>query len=595
MRNPYSVHFNEFYQWLLALWRKRICRIFLGIYGVFAFVIPIYSQNITDIYAELKIQPQLSIDDAKIYKRLFDGINAPRPPTFDKDINALKNKSLIPTIYYARYTSAQSAGYQQLCDFMAKYPDYPDAIVIYKLALKKKPKAAKCNLQAPIKSYLDPDILIDFRPNFESTGVEGGILEDMHNRKILGLLKEKKFNQALAYIRSIANQVKPENLGLYYANIIQRFYREGHYESAIDFTVESFRFAPKNSYIASWWAGLAAWQLEQHEVSYKFFEQTMASDDKWLAAGAAFWVGRNLTRLGEVENVNAYFAHALNTAPFSFYGQLAAEILGENYTANSKNSPNFNAAHFEKMYKNPTIKRIFALCELNRFDDANRELRPIIGRLTSESAENLLFFMNKLNVNFASLKLAEHLERVSQQVFVDSLFPLQPNLIDSKAPLSPLVYGVIRQESAFITHAKSPVGAIGLMQVMPGTANLVAQKPLKRNEVADPKTNVGLGTKYLNQLLNLKDVEGNIFYSLAGYNAGIGNVRRWGDVMPNSNDPLIYIESIPIRETRIYLERVMANYWVYSNLLNADLSSRKDIAEGRMPKLILNQLSQNKP
>ena len=446
-----------------------------------------------------------------------------------------------------------------------------------------------CVLQAPTKANLEPEILIDFRPNFESTGVEGGINEDNHNRKILGLLKNNQFTQAVSFVRSIANSTKPENLGLYYADIIQRFYRVGDYESAINFAVESFRFAPNHSYISSWWAGLAAWQLSQHDVSLKFFEQTMASDDKWLISGAAFWAGRNLIRLGDVEKLNDYLVAARDVAPFSFYGQLASEILGENHiNLNSKQAPNFDSANFAKLYKNPTIRRIFGLFEMGRYDEANRELRPLIGRLSAESAENILYFTTKLNINFASYKLAEHLERISAQVFVDALFPTQPNLINHENALSPLVYGVMRQESAFITTAKSSAGAMGLMQLMPETAKILAQKPLNKLQVTDPKTNVHLGTKYLNQLLNLKDVNGNIFYSLAGYNAGIGNVRRWGEKMPNSDDPLVYIESIPIRETRIYLERVMANYWVYGNLLNSDLSSRKDIAEGRMPKLILN-------
>ena len=124
----------------------RVGLIFSLLLGLFSPIIG-KSQNIVDIYNQLNIPAQISNDDAKNYKILFDTINDARPKNFDQIVQNLHNKSLIPTILYARYTSARSASYQQLCEFMRQYPDYPDSVVIYKLALSKKP--------APVAAKID--------------------------------------------------------------------------------------------------------------------------------------------------------------------------------------------------------------------------------------------------------------------------------------------------------------------------------------------------------------------------------------------------------------------------------------------------------
>ncbi len=547
------------------------------------------NDNLIDsIYREIGMNPILSKNDREIYKRFFSGINQPRGKNFDKDLAQLQNKLLVPSILFARYTSAQNASFDQLVKFMSHYPDYPDSVVIYKLAQKKQPKNNKTPIPAPVRAFLAPEILIDFRPDYTPNGQEEGLSENNNVRRVQGLLKEKNYNQALVFARSMVGRVKPENIGEIYGEIISRFYRDGHYLSARDFAIESFKFAPLHSMVASWWAGLAEWQLGDYQGALKFFEQTTLSDDKWLSAAASFWGARCLTQLEEFERVKDYYWTAYQTAPLSFYGQLAQEILGIEGQKEQVITPQYNRDILEKMVKNPTTARLFALMELGEYAIIDKEIRPLKGRLTAESAENLLYFTSRLNIPHTSLKLAEHLERISAKIFLESLYP-QRNNIDLNSTIAPLVHGVMRQESAFASDAKSTAGALGLMQLMPGTAKDVSGKKLKTAEILDSKTNINLGTKYLYQLLNLKDVNGNIFYSLAGYNAGIGNVRKWFDKMPDSTDPLVYIESIPIRETRIYLERVMANYWVYSGLFNADLSSRRDIAEGKMPHMFTQQ------
>lgn len=126
-----------------------------------------------------------------------------------------------------------------------------------------------------------------------------------------------------------------------------------------------------------------------------------------------------------------------------------------------------------------------------------------------------------------------------------------------------LVIAVIREESRFITKSKSSKGAVGLMQLMPGTAKEVAvwlKEDYAKADLLDPETNIRYGTWYLASLS--KEFSGNTVLTLAAYNAGIGRVQSWLDDWPK--DPNAYrIEEIPITETREYVEKVYRSYEKY--------------------------------
>jgi len=137
------------------------------------------------------------------------------------------------------------------------------------------------------------------------------------------------------------------------------------------------------------------------------------------------------------------------------------------------------------------------------------------------------------------------------------------------------VYGLTRQESRFVSYAKSGVGASGLMQVMPATAAWIAKKTgfseYRQNMIHQTETNVKLGTYYLRYTLDL--MSGQAAMATAAYNAGPGNARHWAPKKPMEG--AIYAETIPILETRQYVQKVMANTCFYSNSLGTKSVSLK--------------------
>lgn len=148
------------------------------------------------------------------------------------------------------------------------------------------------------------------------------------------------------------------------------------------------------------------------------------------------------------------------------------------------------------------------------------------------------------------------------------------------------VYGLMRQESRFVNHARSPVGAQGLMQIMPATARWIAQRlgvgRKAHTKMNDPDANIRFGTYYLRHLLD--SLEGSPVLATAGYNAGPGRARRWQAEVPLEGT--VYVETIPFTETREYVKKVLANAMYYSQRLgtpSTGLKERLGVIPGRTP------------
>jgi len=137
------------------------------------------------------------------------------------------------------------------------------------------------------------------------------------------------------------------------------------------------------------------------------------------------------------------------------------------------------------------------------------------------------------------------------------------------------VYGLIRQESRFITYARSGVGASGLMQVMPATAKWIAKrlgiKRFQPSTINQLETNIRFGTHYLRYSLDRMD--GQSLMATAGYNAGPSRPKRWAAAQPLEG--AIYAETIPFSETRDYVKKVMSNAYYYAQRLGTKAQTLK--------------------
>ena len=156
-----------------------------------------------------------------------------------------------------------------------------------------------------------------------------------------------------------------------------------------------------------------------------------------------------------------------------------------------------------------------------------------------------------------------------------------------------LIYAIVRAESAFDVEAESSAGARGLMQLLPGTAAVVADASGVSYEgsasLYEPRVNLAVGQAWLQMLASGPRAGHSLIHLLVAYNAGQTRLAGWvkNQLEPVSDDPILFIESIPVRETRSYVKKVLANLWAYRARLGQPSPSLRALAENRWPDIEL--------
>ena len=297
---------------------------------------------------------------------------------------------------------------------------------------------------------------------------------------------------------------------------------------------------------------------------------------------AYYWLGRTADARHDAAAARAAYTEAASW-PTTFYGQLAARALGEDDAAlaariRAAHDPGWTPQRALDFAGSENARAAALLVEWGE----PRRARSFILRLDELAADGTdRTLAARLAVGFGLPDLAVAIARragTSGVMLAEAGWPIAVD--PPKGSVEPaLALGLIRQESNFNTEAVSPVGARGLMQLMPGTAKAVAHQ-LGDSSVnitalsTDPAYNMRLGTTYLGDLL--EQFGGAVPYAVAGYNAGPGRVADWlatnGDPAAASGiDMIDWIELIPFAETRNYVQRVVENQVIYRALAGAVL------------------------
>lgn len=325
-----------------------------------------------------------------------------------------------------------------------------------------------------------------------------------------------------------------------------------------------------------------AWQvraeLRQATIDWK---HVSAAIDKMNDAQKAepvwvYWSGRAHQALGHTDQARAKFQSIVGD--LNFYGQLATEELGLTLSLPPQPQP-LTPLDMQDARTNAGLLRAVELFKLGWRPEAvpewNFALRGMNDRQLRAAAEFAreqhiydrvvnTSLLTKNEIDFSQRFIAPFEGRVTEQAQSINLDPAW-------------VYGLIRQESRFITDARSGVGASGLMQLMPATAKWVAKKidmhdfaPSRVNEF---EVNTVLGTNYLSIVLG--QLDGSQVLASAGYNAGPGRPRQWRSRLNASVEGAIFAETIPFTETRLYVKNVLSNATYYSMMFSGQPQSLK--------------------
>ena len=270
---------------------------------------------------------------------------------------------------------------------------------------------------------------------------------------------------------------------------------------------------------------------------------------------------------GEPSRHEARAALLKLAAPLHFYGQLAAEELGLRLPLPPA-PPALSAAERQAAAQHPGLTRALRLIELGLRSEGVREWNF---SLRGMGERELLAAAQRACDAQVWDRCINTSERTTQQIDLAQRYPMpfREQLVERAraAGLHPAdPYGLIRQESRFIQDARSGVGASGLMQLMPATAQWTARKlglAYHPQRINDMDLNLRLGMGYLRMVLD--DFGGALPLAAAAYNAGPGRPRRWRE--GGELDAAAWAESIPFNETRDYVKKVLANATVYARLM----------------------------
>jgi soluble lytic murein transglycosylase len=326
-----------------------------------------------------------------------------------------------------------------------------------------------------------------------------------------------------------------------------------------------------------------------------------------------FWIAYIQEELGQQEESIPIHEDIIFNHPLSYYGIMSAkklQILKPDSTAvsfyiNNSVSPKGNAALNVKELEDDHISSLVRLKAWAKIDNArmlNLELKRLNNHsmpalLVKNPSEKQLYLRSDLHIlnariiqfsgNYLSTfrylyEVLDRKEVLFNRQLLEILYP-RPYLEvltktlkgDSLDPI--VVLSLIRQESVFNPQARSPVGARGLMQLMPKTAQRF-KRSVRDKHLVNPEINIDLGTKYFKNLM--KRYDGNLVYVLSAYNAGESRVERWkGQYFDMDATILKNIEAIPFLETRNYVKLIFRNIFFYKLLIEqkGQLADAKEV------------------
>ncbi|MDR3511077.1 MAG: transglycosylase SLT domain-containing protein [Caulobacteraceae bacterium] len=303
-------------------------------------------------------------------------------------------------------------------------------------------------------------------------------------------------------------------------------------------------------------------------------------------ARALYWRGRAAEAMGDPGVAKAFYTDGARYLT-TFYGQLAAGragiqqiSLGHDPEPTPADRARFDSRELVRGARmlaaigDKELFRAFMLCMADNLPNG-QEYAMLVDMARGSGDQDLAMRVVRLG--------AQH-----GYVLPDRGYPVRSAPNSPEAAEAAMVFGITRQESGFDPYVRSPVGARGMMQLMPRTAEVIARRigePYGAGRLDDPDYNMRLGASYLGHMIN--NFSGSYVLAAAAYNAGPGRPAEWvgycGDPRTSSVDPVDFIECIPFSETRNYVMRVLEAAEVYRARLNggaAPLNLAADLKRG---------------
>jgi soluble lytic murein transglycosylase len=548
-----------------------------------------------DNLREADLPTVLARGEAAAYRRIFALQEERRWAEADREIRGLNDPLLLGAVEAQRYLHhGYRASYGELAAWLKAHGDEAEAKAIYLLALRRHPSGAPAPARPTVATLAPRSLDEDADP----AGADERALSAADRRQAAQLRRDVSAMAAREPRRAeltlagydAKHLLTPAQQDELRTEIAAGYLALGKVQEALSLSAATH--SPAFAAEAHWQAGLAAWRLGRYAEAGSHFQAVVRSpgQSSWTVAAAAYWAARVELRNRRPE-LFSYWLGIAAEHPRTFYGLLARRTLGVDLYFDFDNVP-FTALDADMLATAPAGRRALALLQVGEVARAEAELRALAPRAAPELLEALVAVADRANMPALSLQLAGLAAETDGRHRDPALYP-----VPRWMPLGgftvdrALLFAVMRQESQFLTNVHSNAGAVGLMQLMPATAHAMAKRAgvaLERGApahgaLAEPELNLTLAQEYITSLIEQDRIGGNLVLLAAAYNCGPGALQRWQSTPELAQDPLLFIESIPSRETRNFTLHVLANYWIYRQRLGQPTPDLDALAGGQWP------------
>jgi soluble lytic murein transglycosylase-like protein len=473
-------------------------------------------------------QPLPPSEAARI-RRIFALQRAGRVPAAVIETARLTDQTLLGHILADRYLAkASRATAADLARWLGRYADQPDACAIYALLLRKLPADAPKPAPPPSAS------LASAVPGADSG--HGGAAA------------------RAALLR-------------------------GNDSAALRIGRTAWEKSKGSDGASAYVAGLAAWRLRDAATAASLFGAASLAEGAGASqrAAAAYWAARAHLHDGDLAGWRNWLLRAA-ADPQTLHGMLARSLLGLHPQPSLPN-PTLAEADLEAVAATPHGRRAFALLQVGEPARAEAELRLLWAQSQSDAAleRAIALVADAAGLNHLVADLAEAAAGGAALLPVPALRPR------GGFSLNPaLVYAVAWVESRFETGASSAAGAHGLMQLTPVAAGAMGREAAAAYALRDPAQNLRLGQQYLTFLARPAFAGNDLLRVLASYNAGPSALLRW--TAARTDDPLMFIETIPVEQTRRFVSSTLVAAWNFAARFGAPTPSLDALAAGGWPR-----------
>lgn len=481
--------------------------------------------------------------------------------------------------------------FEVLSQFLENYPDHPKRKEIHDMAEKAKGRddeLAEIKKRKPFEHKAKRIRQPTPMPKAPARNAEEQRQANRLNQVIRTAIRSGDINQAqFVLVSQEASDIfSTYEIDEHLTKVARLYFNEGQDREALAILNEVT--GRNGDYLAeAWWiAGLASWRMKDYQKAKKFFEEITKRPKLPLdyILAAEFWLSRCSLALAEYDE---WYKPLFSLAQYNneYYGILAAETLGKLFTYDEKLRKN----KLENLLtKEDEGRRFTALMQLGHEEWAKEELEELL--LYSPFQDQLVLSWLASELGWFDLAHRES-EKLSRYNVNASLglprmqkgwVPKQGMYVDEALTLA-----IIRQESQFNSQARSSAGAQGLMQVTRQTKEETVKiyNDNVQYDLLDPQDNIYIGQRYIKYLLSDNQFNQNLFLSLAAWNAGPSKARRWVDEPWRyaEEDPLFWVESLPVSETRLFIKKVSRNLWLYRQRLGQQSFTLTSLISGDKP------------